>query len=172
MKRVPKVIHDHIINARLYLEAVQKFPSPTNYAVQILLLLVSWENIVIADQELHRWARKSPGNIKLLRDHEEKFKGAHSISRTIIGPPGTPAKEEKYETPNELKKLRSICQYGLSSGSRDIKKMFERYWHTEGFERDLANKIKWVELFVGIHEDILNGKKSLGLGNIGKVRVK
>lgn len=154
------VIYDRIANARLYLEAAQKFPSPTNYAVQILLLLVSWENIIIADQEMHSWAQKSPIDRKLLKDHKEKLKGAHGISRTIIGPPGTPAKEEKYETPDALKKLREICQYGLSSGPQDINKMFERYWHTEGFERKLVNKIEWVELFVRLHEEILNDKSS------------
>jgi len=82
MKKVPKAIYDHVSNAKLYFEAAQKFPPPTNFAVQILLLLVSWENIVIADKKLDAWAQRSAIDEKLLKDHREKFKGAPGISKS------------------------------------------------------------------------------------------
>lgn len=59
MKPIPDSVKAHISNARYYLEAADKHPAPTKDAVHTLLLLVAWENIVIADTELSAWANEA-----------------------------------------------------------------------------------------------------------------
>ncbi len=151
MAKMPDSIEHYIANARLYFDAATKFPSPTNYAVEILLLLTSWENIALADGELAAWARDELLDGKLHKDHAAKFKGAPAIFRTIVGPSGTPARTIEFSTGHQLSELRQACQYGSNTESKDVRVLFDKYWHTDDFRRDLAAKIEWVELWVSVH---------------------
>ncbi|HET9174033.1 MAG TPA: hypothetical protein VFN56_01990 [Candidatus Saccharimonadales bacterium] len=156
---VPDEIRQFVSNARYYLEAADKFPSPTKDAAQILLLTISWENIIIADKKLHGWAVKEKLDPKLLRSHEAKLdeisKDSH-ILRVIVEQPGKhiPVKKVKYETGAQLQKLREICQYGADDETHELATLFYRGWHSDSFRRSLHNKIEWTELTIRIYEEL------------------
>jgi hypothetical protein len=157
--KVPDEIKQFTSNARYYLEAADKFPSPTKDAAQILLLTISWENIIIADKKLHGRAVKEKIDPKLLRSHEAKLdevsKDSH-VLRVIVGPPGKgiPAKEIKYVTGAQLQKLREICQYGADNETHQLATLFHRGWHSDDFRRSLQNKIEWTEMNIRIYEEL------------------
>jgi len=153
---VPTTIKQHLKNAKYYLDAANKLPPPTQDAGHILFLLIGWENIAIADSELSAKAQGSEVSKELYKDHAQKFKGAPEVLRVIVGKPGThtPAQEIRYSTPEDFTKLRQICQYGLSGGSKDIQEIFDRGWHADDLRRALANKIGWVEMLITIYEEL------------------
>ena len=157
--KVPNEIKQYTSNARYFLEAADKHPSPTKDAAQILLLTIAWENIVIADKKLHAWVFK--GNIQpnLLRSHEAKLDEISKdsfITRVIVGKPGggVPTKEIKYNSGKDLSKLREICQYGDNNETHEVAKLFYRGWHTDNFRRSLQNKLDWTELGIRIYEEL------------------
>jgi hypothetical protein len=151
MKAIPDSAKDHISNARYYLEAANKLPPPTKDAAHILLLLISWENIVIADKELSAWATDKAIDPKIRKDHETKFKDAPEILRVIVGAPGahTPARKIRFSSGKELTDLRLACQYGSTTESKAVREIFKTGWHADDFRRQLEAKIKWVEM---LHE--------------------
>lgn len=155
--KVPNEIKQFTSNARYYLEAADKFPSPTKDAAQILLLTISWENIIIADQKFHSWAVNEKLDPKLLRSHEAKLdemsKDSH-VLRVIVSEPGKhiPVKEIRYRTGLQLKTLREICQYGTNDETHELAKLFYRGWHSDDFRRSLQNKIEWTELSIRLCE--------------------
>jgi hypothetical protein len=156
---VPNEIKQFVSNARYYLEAANKFPPPTKDAAHILLLITSWENIVIADKQLHAWASGGQVDPKLLRDHEAKLDEISKdsyVQRIIVGPAGKgiPAQEIKYATGKELKELRELCQYGSSSETHEVSKLFARHWFSDDFRRGLVNKIEWTEMSIDIYEKL------------------
>jgi len=157
--KVPDDIKQFVSNARYYLEAANKLPPPTKDAAHILLLITAWENIIIADRQLHSWATNEPINPKLLKDHEAKLDEMSKdsyVQRIIVGPSGkgTPAKEIKYATGIELKKLRSLCLYGSSNETHEVAKLFERHWFSDSFRRSLVNKTEWTEMSIRIYEEL------------------
>jgi hypothetical protein len=83
------------------------------------------------------------------------------VQRIIVGPPGEgiEAKEIKYTTGMELKKLRSLCLYGSSSETHEVAKLFERRWFSDNFRRSLVNKIEWTEMSIRIYEELEQGNQ-------------
>jgi hypothetical protein len=156
MKPIPKSVKEHISNAQHFLDAAKKFPPPTDGSVQILLLLVAWENITIADKELSAWADGGLTDTKLHKDHATKLKDAPEIVRVILGPAGAKAREITISTGHDLAALRLACQYGSDIDSKDVKELFARGWHTDTFRRALIEKIQWVEMEVSMQEQITN----------------
>lgn len=155
MRKIPTSIKDHISNARYYLEAGDKFPSPTRDAVLILLLLTAWENIQIAKEELSAWAQKDIPSKKLYRDHAHKFGKASSlITRVILGPQGTPAKTETYSSGADFKRLLSLCRYGYKGDSRQLDSIFKRGWHLNSFRNSLIRRIEREEMMINIYEGL------------------
>lgn len=156
--QVPNEIKQFTSNARYYLEAADKHPSPTKDAAQILLLTISWENIVLADKKLHSWAMKNEGiDPKLQKSHEAKLDAVSKdayISRVIVGTPGlgTPTKQIDYRSGDELSKLRMICQYGKDNETHEVAEIFHSGWHSDDFRRSLQNKIEWTEMLLSIYE--------------------
>lgn len=156
---VPNAIKQFTSNARYYLEAADKFPSPTKDAAQILLLIIAWENVVLADKKIHSWAMSESTDPKLLRSHEVKLDAISKdgyVLRVITGIPGsgTLVKEISFKTGAELKKLREICQYGADDETHELAKLFHRGWHSDNFRRSLQNKIEWTEMMIGIYEGL------------------
>lgn len=157
MRKIPTSIKDHISNAHYYLEAANKFPPPTRDAIHILLLLTAWENIQIAQEELSAWAQQTITSKKLYKSHAYKFEKARkSITRIILGPPGTPARTIEYSSSTDFEKLILICRYGLKTGSKELANIFERGWHSDAFERSLINKIGWEEMMIEVYESLPN----------------
>lgn len=153
MKPIPDSVRDHINNAEYYLTAAGKLPSPTQDAAHILLLLIGWENITIADEELNAWATGEDVDKKIYKDHARKFKNAPEVLRVIVGSSGTPAKEVRFQTGRDFEELRLACQYGSNTESKDVAKIFSRGWHADGLERELGNKIKWLRTILGAYKD-------------------
>lgn len=152
MHVVPIPIKERISNAHYYLECADKFPPPTKNAAHILLLLASWENIIIADEELSAWIDKKKVDPKLYRDHVHKFRKAPSIQHIILGSRDIPAKTIEYSSPKDINKLREYCQYGFVSGSKSVSKFFGRTWNTDDFRNKLINKIQWTGALVSAIE--------------------
>lgn len=144
-KVIPESIKDYISNAKYYLGAARELPFHTHNAARILLLLVAWENIVIADKELDSWAFKTPANDKLYKDHLFKFTDAPEIYRVVLGKKGTKAQEKKFSTAKDLTDLRIACQYGTNTESKNVAEIFRTGWIPDDFERKLESKIKWTE---------------------------
>jgi hypothetical protein len=151
---VPVTIKDRVANARYYFDAAGKLPRPTQDAAHILLLLVGWENIAIADAELNAWANGDTAAERLYKDHASKLHGAPEILRVIIGPSGTKPREIRFTTGRDFAELRLACQYGSSTESKSVQQIFERGWHPDSFQRELKSKIEWVELFIGQYEKL------------------
>lgn len=107
MAHVPQKIYERIATAKKLYDASTKFPPPTNYAAEILLLISGWENVILAEKELEAWARGEAIDPKLLRDHIAKLNEVdeHSyVLRVIVSPPGKgiPAKEVYYRDGKSL----------------------------------------------------------------------
>lgn len=156
MRKIPISVKDHVSNARYYLKAASKFPSPTCDALHILLLLTAWENIQIAKEELSAWAQQTIPSKKLYKSHAYKFQKANPIIRIILGPPGTPAQTITYSSDTDFEKLISTCRYGAKTGSKELATLFERGWHSDAFERSLINKIGWEEMMIEVYESLPN----------------
>lgn len=157
MKKISASVKEHISNARYYLDAANKFPSPTRDAVRILLLLTARENIKIAEEELHAWAQGSKPTKDLYKSHAYKLRDvrdSYSIDRIILGTPGTPAKTVSYKSGADFEKLHQICRYGLKGNSKDLSSIFSQGWHSDAFERALISKIGWEEMMVKIYEGL------------------
>ena len=148
-RKITDSVYAHISNARYYLNAAQRLPSPISDGVRILLLLTSWENIKIAEEELHAWAQGSKPRVLIYKSHRLKFEDVWKpIVRVILGPRGTPAKQVEYSTAKQLEKLLEVCRYGPKDGSRELAPYFERRWFTDGFQRGLESKIGWQETYI------------------------
>jgi len=158
MKKIPNSVKDHISNANYYLDATKPFPSPKCDAVRVLLLLTAWENIKIAEEELHSWAQQTKPAEELYKSHAYKFRDVRkskSIDRIIILSSGT-AKTITYATGTRLGKLIEICRYGLNGGEKELASIFSKGWYSDDFERSLVSKIKWEETMVKIYEKLPN----------------
>lgn len=154
MKPIPDSVKAHISNARYYLEAADKHPAPTKDAVHTLMLLVAWENIVIADTELSAWANEADVDERIYKSHATKYKELPQVTRTILGPSGTPPKEVKFSSGRDFEELRMATQYGSNTEGKDLRVLFERGWHLDGLRRGLINKIEWTEMMVDIYEKL------------------
>src|SRR3972149_7645369 len=87
-------IKDRISNARYFLEAADKHPSPTKDAVHILLLLIGWENIALAREELSAWANKSNIAKDIYKSHVKKLERLPGVTRITIDKKGKPHEKE------------------------------------------------------------------------------
>ena len=154
MKKIPKSVSEHIANAKHYLEAADKHPAPTQNAVLILLLLIGWENIVIADHELSAWANEANLDPQIRKSHALKFKDLPGVTRIILGPKGTIPKEVNFSTGHDFEELRMACQYGSNTESKDIAKIFKSGWHLDNLRNGLINKIGWEEMMLKIYNDL------------------
>lgn len=158
--KVPKNVQTHISNARYYFNAAQRIPSPVADGARILLLLVAWENMHTAVAELRSYIWKTPLPKKLHKEHTAKLQ---EVRGPIIQlrPFGVGRFVEKaYLTPVELKKLLETCRYGPVGSLPDVAAHFARGWYTDEFEKDLDNKLRWLELELTIFQDIDSGKYS------------
>lgn len=154
MNAIPESIKDHISNAKYYLKAADQHPSPTQAAAHIQLLLVAWENIVIADAELTAWVDEDSVDEKIYKDHARKFKDAPKITRIILGPRGVEPREIEFSTGKEFSDLRMACQYGSNTESKDVNEIFKTGWHVDGFRNALIERIEWTEKMVEIYEGL------------------
>jgi len=157
--KLPRQIKQYSSNAQYYLQAADKFPSPTKDAVQILLLITGWENIILAEEELLSSQLDRLINPKLKKDHAVKLDKVDKnsfVERIIVSPKGKkiPAESIKYKTGQELKKLREICQYGLDNETFEVAELFRRHWFTDSLRNGLIQKIKWVNSWVNYIESI------------------
>lgn len=170
MNAIPTSVKDHISNARYYLEAADKFRPPTRNAAHILLLLIAHENIEIAKEELISWAQKTTPNKELYKSHAYKFKKARPITQIISGQKGVPPKTCTYSTGADFAKLLLICRYGFKTGSKALKLIFNRGWHTDSFRNSLIGNIKWEEMMIGIYESLPDYPKQPrpGRGSFGE----
>lgn len=156
MKQIPNSVIEHISNAKYYLAAADKHPAPTQNAVLILLLLVAWENIVIADHELSAWATETLADPNIRKSHAAKLKDIPVVKRIIVGPKGTVPKEIDFSTGHDFEELRMACQYGSNTESKDVQKIFQTGWHLDELRNGLINKISWVEVVLKAQQRVLN----------------
>lgn len=154
MKAIPDSVKAHISNARYYLEAADKHPSPTKDAVHILLLLTGWENIAIADEELSAWAREEEVDERLYKSHAVKYKKVPKVTRIILGPSGTKPREITFSGGRNFEELRMACQYGSNTEGKEVRELFKKGWHLDGLRNGLIHRIGWVEMMVGIYEKL------------------
>ncbi|MFA6376402.1 MAG: hypothetical protein WCX69_03320 [Candidatus Paceibacterota bacterium] len=160
MSNVPISIKDHIANARYYLKAADKFPSPVQDGVCILLLLIAQENIQLAREELSNWAKQTTPNKKLYKSHAYKFRKARPITQIYVGRgDDLYTKTITYKNGVDFEKLFSICRYGPKTGRKELASIFNSGWHLDSFRNSLINNIEWGELMVRIHENLLNRPK-------------
>lgn len=162
MPKVPTHIKDYISNADYHLGAELALPRREFAATHILSLLTAWENIKIAEEELHHWVWKTPVAKALHKSHAYKFRDirkSKSIDRIILGKPGTKAKTISYSTDKEFEKLIELCRYGTSGGSKALKSIFEKGWHFDDFRNALITKIRWEKMMVEIYENLEKTQK-------------
>lgn len=152
--KVPKGIKVRIENAQYFLWCADALPPPTRNAAHILLLLIGWENVIIAQDELDAWIAKKKVDPKLYTDHTYKFTKAGSITHIILGQNGTESKTVTYSSPGELKKLREYCQYGFGSDSKSVAESFGSTWHADIFRNRLISKIQWTGALVSAIENL------------------
>jgi hypothetical protein len=154
MKTIPKPIKERVSNALYFLRCADKLSASTDKAAHILMLLIGWENVVIADEELSAWIDKKKVDPKVYRDHAYKFKKASGVLHVILGARGAKAKTIEYSSPALLKKLREYCQYGIASESKDVSKSFSRMWYADEFRNKLINKINWTSALISAIEHL------------------
>jgi len=154
MRQIPKSVSEHIANARYYLRAADKHPYPTENAVLILLLLVGWENIVLADHELSAWADETNTEPSIRKSHAAKLKDLPTLTRTIIEPSGT-LREIEFSTGHDFEELRMATQYGSNTESKSVENIFNKGWHLDGLRNGLINKIEWVEVVLNAQQQAL-----------------
>ncbi|OGK41580.1 hypothetical protein A3A74_08155 [Candidatus Roizmanbacteria bacterium RIFCSPLOWO2_01_FULL_35_13] len=153
MKKMPNSIGEHILNAEYYLEAAGKHLPPTKDAVHILLLLIGWENLVIADEELKAWVKKEDVDEKVYRSHVRKFRDVPEVTRVIIGPTGK-AKEVRFSSSRDFEELRMACQYGSNTESKNVKELFKSGWHLDRLRNGLISKIGWMKVIISAYEEL------------------
>lgn len=158
MKKIPKSILDHISNAKYYREAADKHPTPTQDAINILLLIIGWENIVIANEELKSWATNVKVAGSFYKSHSVKLKKIPQVTRIVLGPSGTKPVEINVSKGKDFEKLRMMCQYGSNTETKEVKELFKSGWHTDGLRNGLIAKIRWVEMLIEIYEDLIKQK--------------
>jgi len=154
MKNIPKSVSEHIANAKYYLDAADKHPQPTQNAALILLLLVGWENIVIADHELGAWANQADIDPQIRKSHAAKLKNVPDVTRIIVGSSGMPPKEIVFSTGHDFEELRMACQYGSNTESKDVSQIFKTGWHLDELRNGLIEKIKWEETMLEIYQNL------------------
>ena len=154
MKKIPNSVYDHIANAKYYLDAADKHPQPTKDAVLILLLLVGWENIAIADHDLSVWVSDTNTDPSIRKSHAPKLKKLREVTRIILGPSGTAPKEVKFATGHDFEELRMAVQYGSNTESKDVSKVFKTGWHLDDLRNGLINKISWTEMMLEIYKKL------------------
>lgn len=155
MKALPDSIKAHASNARYYLEAADRLPAPTRDAAHVLMLLIGWENIVIADEEMSAWANQADVDEKIYKSHSTKYKDLPEVTRTILGPSGTPPRTVRFSSGRNFEELRMVCQYGSNTEGKNVRELFNRGWHLDRLRNGLINKIGWVEMQIKIYEDML-----------------
>lgn len=157
MKPIPNSIKEHISNAKYYLEAADKHPAPTKDAVHILLLLIGWENIVIADEELGAWAKEEDVDKKIYKSHARKFIKMPEVTRIILDSTGTKTREFRFSSGKDFEELRMACQYG-SNTETEVRELFKTGWHLDRLRNGLISKIGWIKVLVSAYEG-LNRRK-------------
>jgi hypothetical protein len=163
MLAIPPEVEEYVANASRYLAAASRLPPPAHNAAHILLLIIGWENIVLADKTLSAWASSTTIEARLKRDHAEKLQwvtpsgATEGILHVLVGPAGsgTPVKEVWYKTGEDLARLRMLCQYGNPGSATGVSQLFARHWHADGFARGLESKIKWVEMLIKVYRGLL-----------------
>jgi len=152
-KKIPISVSEHISNAKHYLEAADRFPAPTNYAVQILLLLIAWENIATANEELAAWAKAKDVDMSIYKSHAKKFSKPPEIHRNDTNIFRVKNKhgsiKSAYKDGKDFEKLRQLTQYGSQSETFDIRLIFKAGWHTDNFRNRL---IGFIDLVESIHK--------------------
>ena len=154
MKPIPNSIKESISNAKYYLEAADKHPAPTKDAVHILLLLIGWENIVIADEELGAWAKEEDVDKKIYKNHARKFRKMPEVTRIILGQTGTKTKEVRFSSGKDFQELRIACQYGSNTETKEVRELFKSGWHLDSLRNRLIIKIRWIERLVSAYEKL------------------
>jgi len=147
MRKMPRSIKEHVSNAEYYREAANLYPPPTKNAIHLLLLLIGWENIVIADKELEAWAKNDTVNSQVYKSHAIKLDIVPEVLR-IIPQVGKSAVEKRYSGGSAFQDLRLVCQYGSNKEGKDVKKIFNSDWNLRPLERELINKINWVNVTI------------------------
>lgn len=155
MKPIPQSINEHIANARHYLQAADKHIQPAENAIIILLLLVGWENIVIADHELSAWATEADIDPSILKSHASKLKHLPKVTRVIVGPNGTKPKVVEFSTGHAFEELRMAAQYGSNTESKNVEEIFKKGWDLDELRNGLINKIGWVEVVLKTQRALL-----------------
>ena len=156
--KMPKSIREHTSNAEYYLSAANKHPTPTRNAVQILLLLIGWENIVIADEELNAWVRKEGVASAVYKSHARKLKDIPEVIKVIINSNGK-GKKISFSSGRKFKKLRLMCQYGLNTGNKAVADLFKSGWHTDKLRNGLISKIGWLKVYITAVESMEKDRK-------------
>ena len=160
--KLPVSIKERISNANYYLDAASRIPLRGFEAIRISLLLTAWENVQIAEEELHSWAQQTPPAQKLYTSHAYKFRNirkSKSIDRIVINSRGK-AETTSYVTASDFERLLQICRYGFKNGTRDLAVVFKSGWFFEDFERALVSKIRWEETSVKMYEEIIISEKT------------
>lgn len=151
MKKMPNSIIEHILNAEYYREAADKHPAPTKDAVHILLLLIGWENIIVADEELKAWATEADVDEKVYKSHARKFRNIPEVTRIIIGANGK-AKEVRFSSGRDFEELRMACQYGSNTETKEVRELFKTGWHLDRLRNGLISKIGWLKTMIAAYE--------------------
>jgi hypothetical protein len=95
MLAIPPEVEEYVANASHYLAAASRLPPPKHNAAHILLPIIGWENIVLADKTLSAWATRTTIEARLKRDHAEKLQwvtptgATEGILHVIVGPAGS-----------------------------------------------------------------------------------
>lgn len=152
MRLMPDSVREHISNAEYYLEAAEKHPVPTRNAVYILLLLIGWENIALADAELGAWAKKDDVDEKMYKSHASKHRKTPEIRRIILGPLGTKPRIIRFSTGRDFEVLRTACQYGSNTEGKEVKEIFKSGWHLDRLRNKLIGEIKWIKTLTSAFE--------------------
>lgn len=156
--KVPKNVRVHIANSRYYLGALIRLPQPVAQGVRILLLLTAWEHMHIAKKFLESKVWNTPTSPELLRSHKEKLQGVRGPVIHLRDVGGGKLIEKAYLDSEELSTLLEVARYGPKDTSVELEEFFNGRWITDEFERDLENRLGWLETEVKIFDDIQSGK--------------
>jgi hypothetical protein len=156
--KVPKNVKTHIANSRYYLGALGHLPQPVAQGVRILLLLTAWEHMHIASKFLESKVWNTPTSRELLRSHKEKLQGVRGPIVHLRDAGGGKLIEKAYMSPEELSELLEVARYGPKNILVELGEFFNGRWITDEFERDLENRLGWLEAEVKIFDEIQSGK--------------
>lgn len=156
--KVPKNVRVHISNSRYYLGALARFPQPVAQGVRILLLLTAWEHMHIASKFLESKVWNTPTSKELLRSHKEKLQGVRGPIIHLRDAGGGKLIEKAYMGSEELSDLLEVARYGPKNASIKLEEFFNGRWFTDEFERDLQNRLGWLEAEVKIFDEMQSGK--------------